>query len=134
MVSGRNGEDMARVLVLDVLDGKGLYEADCTELDDYYKHLKCSTFDVARRKIGDRYFDLFVDDIGLFSDDPIVSVYDEHMNPMLVGNVIIANHDSMGETTSLSNEDIKMINENVICAMYLDNEKRISRNIILAEY
>lgn len=99
----------ARVLVLDVIDGNGLYEAECSCLDDYYEHLKCECFDIATRKIGDKYFDIFVDDVGLFAENPIPSVIDENMNPMLVGNCVFANHDREGNTTSLSDEDIAVI-------------------------
>lgn len=100
---------MAKVLVLDVIGGRGLYEADCSELEDFYRELKCDTFDIAVRKIGGKYFDLFVDDEGLFVDNPIPSVLDTEMKPMLVGNVVFANHDEHGETTSLSDDDIEKI-------------------------
>ena len=117
---------MARVLVLDVIGGKGLYESEVNVLDDFYRELKCDIFDVATRKIGDKYFDLYVDDIGLFVEKPIVSVLDTDLKPMLVGNVIFANHDSRGETTSLTDADIEIINSSVIglMAIYGDEIKR----------
>lgn len=113
---------MARVLVLDVIGDKGLYEAECNELNDYYEHLKCDCFDIACRKIGDKYFDMFVDDVGLFKDSPIPSVFDTEMNPMLVGNVIIANHDMEGNTTSLTDEDIAIIKAHTVSLVYFDTD------------
>ena len=124
---------MARLLVLDVIDGKGLYEAECNELDDYYRHLKCDCFDVATRKIGDRYFDMFVDDEGLFKDPAIPSVFDSDMNPMLVGNVVFANHDEYGETTSLSDDDIRIIKESMVTINAV-NGSRIWNALFFVEY
>lgn len=104
----------ARCLVLDVIDGKGFYEKEIETLQDFYDALKCDCFDVACRKIGDKYFDIFVDDIGLFSDNPIPSALDENLQPMLVGNLVFANHDNEGNTTSLSDEEIQIIKDKSI--------------------
>ncbi len=100
-----------KVLALDVQDGKGLYEItiDNDNLDAIYDILKCDTFDIATRKIGDRYYDIFCDDEGLFNENPIISAIEEGLNPMLVGNLMIANHDGAGETTALTAEDIQII-------------------------
>lgn len=125
---------MARVLVLDVIEKKGLYESECNGLEDFYRELKCDCFDIASRKIGDKYFDLFVDDVGLFKDSPIVSVLDENMNPMLVGNVVIANHDMEGNTTSLSDEDIVMIKKNVFGIVDFDRDPVESWSALQASY
>ena len=112
----------ARVLVLDVIGGKGFYEAECECLNDYYEHLKCETFDIATRKIGNKYFDIFVDDVGLFAENPIPSVVDTSLTPMLVGNCIFANHDLEGNTTSLSDDDIAVI-KNEVVNIYIIDEK-----------
>lgn len=114
---------MARVLVLDVIGGKGLYEAECKKLDDFYRELKCDVFDIATRKIGGRYFDLFVDDCGRFVDNAIVSAMGEDRRDYLVGNIVIANHDSDGNTTSLTRQDIEIIKENVVRAMDKDGNE-----------
>lgn len=113
---------MARLLALDVIGGAGFYEVECNELQDYYTALKCDCFDITCRKIGDRVFDIFCDDIGLFSDNPIPSALDDNMQPCLVGNLIFAHHDLEGNTTSLSDEDIVHIKDNSICAIDYDAE------------
>lgn len=125
----------ARVLVLDVIGGKGFYEAECECLNDYYEHLKCETFDVATRKVGNKYFDIFVDDIGLFAENPIPSVVDTALMPMLVGNCIFANHDSEGNTTSLTDDEIEAIKGEAI-TIYLDKgDGNFSDiNAVVAEY
>ena len=108
-----------RLLVLDVIGGKGLYEANIGEkLEDFYEHLKCSCFDIAHRKIGGKWFDIFCDDEGLFKDSPIPSaIFPEEFNKnhtvALVGNLIFANHDYEGNTTALSDEDINNIKNHI---------------------
>lgn len=114
---------MARCLVLDVLTGKGLYEKECNELQDYYDALGCDCFDIATRKIDGRYFDMFVDDVGLFSDNPIPSALDKDMKPMLVGNIVFANHDNEGNTTSLLDEDIDHIRQHTMGVVDFNNKK-----------
>lgn len=111
---------MARLLLLDVIDGTGLQEVECKSLDDYYKALQCDCFDIANRSIDGKRFDIFVDDVGLFVDNPIPSVLDKDMKPMLVGNVIFANHNMAGDTTSLSDEDIALIKKHAITVMNFD--------------
>lgn len=98
----------ADLLVLDVSKDE-FRKVECATLDDFYRELDASMFDIARRKIGGKTFDIFVDDIGLFRDKPVVSAIDGNMQPMLVGNLIFANHDEEGNTTSLSNEDVARI-------------------------
>lgn len=100
-----------KVLALDVQDGKGLYETeiDNHDLDAVYAILKCDTFDIATRKIGGRYYDIFCDDEGLLKEEQIISAIEKGLTPMLVGNLMIANHDGAGETTGLSDADIVLI-------------------------
>ena len=110
---------MARLLLIDV-ENDEIKEVNIEEdnFNDYYKHLNCRIFDIARRKIGGKMFDIYVDDEGLLkSPQPSVSAYCLSRNePMLVGNLIIANCDEVGNTTDLSDDDIKLIKENLIFA------------------
>ena len=110
---------MAKVLVLDVENGETRI-VECEKLNDYYKELKCEIFDIATRRIGGKYFDIFCDDEGTFRENPIVSaVYPDH-SPALVGNLIFANHNSKGETTSLTSKDIGMIRNSMRFAVGKD--------------
>lgn len=81
-------------------------------IDDYYKHLGCSCFDIAHRKIGNKYYDIFCDDEGLFKEDFIFSAIDPSGTGMLVGNLIFANHDDQGNTTDLTEDDVHNIMRN----------------------
>lgn len=83
--------------------------------------LGCDAFDIATRKIGGTYYDMFVDDIGLFK--PLhVSAVDKDCKPMLVGNIVFANHDDHGNTTDLSEEDIERICRSVLFVGYENGE------------
>ena len=114
---------MAKLLLVDVT-ADNLDDAikcvECEELEDYYKYLKCRCFDIANREVGTRRFDIFVDDEGALVENPVVSgirFADEEcttFEPMLFGNLIFANHDEMGNTTSLSKEDVCIIMANLL--------------------
>ena len=82
---------MANLLLF---NGDTFQKVQCEELDDYYKYLECDCFDIATRKINGVYFDIFCDDIGLFREDPKLTAVSPKNKPMLVGNLIFANHDS----------------------------------------
>lgn len=121
---------MARVLVFDT-EAQEFHEAECEALDDFYRELKCDTFDIARRQVGSRAFDIFVDDKGALKDDPIVSAVNHEGEPMLVGNLVFANHDGAGETTSLSDEDIECVKRHLVQGWMLDGGER---KFVLCEY
>ena len=78
-------------------------------LNSFYQILNCSAFDIARRKIGKTYYDIFCDDEGLLKDKPIVSAVSSDMQPMLVGNLFITRSNDEGETISLTNEEINEV-------------------------
>ena len=105
--------EKVNLLLLDV-EEKKLKEIVCDndDLQTFYEHLKCDCFNIANRKIGDKRFDCFVDDVGLFAENPIISAVDMNDQPMLVGNIIFANHDEDGNTTSLTKEDKQVICDN----------------------
>ena len=111
---------MARLLLIDVINDD-VREVNIGEndLDTFHELLHCRCFDIPSRKIGGIYFDIFCDDEGLLQDpQPPISAYNAKENePMLVGNLIIANHDSYGNTTDLSDEDIEHIKKNLMFAI-----------------
>ena len=102
-----------------LFDGKDFTKVTCGNLDDYYKHLGCDTFDIARRRINGTYYDMFVDDIGLFRENILPTAIDLNGNVMLVGNIIFANHDDLGNTTSLSDDDVENIMDSIVIAFDL---------------
>lgn len=84
---------------------------DENRLEQYYDLLKCSLIDITSRKIGGKYYDIIVDDEGLFAEKPVVSALDPEGQPALVGNLLICNYDGDGGETSLTDEDIARIQE-----------------------
>lgn len=108
---------MARMLVLDVNDCK-VYEKDCNCLQDYYSAIRCNTIDIVSRQIGGRYFDIIVDDEGFLKpeDEIYVSAINSEKHVMLVGTLVFANHDSDGNETDLTDQDVEHIRNYIKCA------------------
>ena len=104
---------MAKLLLFD-----GNFKTiECEELEDYHKHLQCNVFDVVTANIGDKRYDIFCDDEGLFKKDQKITAVcirpDGRILPYLVGNLIFANHDEYGNTTDLSDEDVERIERSI---------------------
>lgn len=116
---------MARVLVLDVRNKK-VREAQCESLDDFYRELDADPFDIAVRKIGGQSYDIFCDDIGMWREQPIVSAIGPNGEPMLVGNLVFANHNQAGETTDLSDDDINRIIANMVIICKKDGGRNVA--------
>lgn len=100
-----------------LFDGCRFKEVDVGDgIDDYYKYLDCTTFDIVSARIGKKRYDIFCDDEGLFKEEQkITAVYvdGDRVVSSLVGNLIFANHDNAGNTTSLSKNDIRSIKNSV---------------------
>ena len=84
-------------------------------LQAFYDTIHCfnDTIDIVRRKIGGKYFDVICDDDGLAREPHHCSAVDKEGEPMLVGSFLVANHDEAGETRSLTDEDIAVIQKSV---------------------
>ena len=84
-------------------------------LQAFYDTIHCvyDTVDIVNRKIGGKYFDIICDDDGLAREPHHCSAVDKTGNPMLVGSFLVANHDAMGDTRSLTDEDIALIKKSV---------------------
>lgn len=84
-------------------------------LQAFYDTIHCvyDTIDIESRKIGGKYFDVICDDDGLAREPHHCSAVDKEGNPMLVGSFLVANHDTAGETRSLTDEDIELIKKSV---------------------
>lgn len=101
---------MTKMLLVDVKN-KEVKPVECNGLDDYYKYIGCRCIDIIRRKIGTRYFEIIVDDEGLFAEEPIVSAIDTDFNQVLVGNLLIAGGEVTedGELTDITEAEIGYI-------------------------
>lgn len=83
-------------------------------LEEWYRLIKCSLIDIVSRKIGGRYYDVIVDDEGLYKGGAKVTALDTEQQPLLVGNLVICNHDGEGNETSLTDEDIERIKQELV--------------------
>lgn len=74
-------------------------------LDAIYTMLECGTIDVATRKFGRHYYDVYCDDEGLLKPNPLPSIATFKSGQcveQLVGNVFICKHDGEGGMKSLT--------------------------------
>lgn len=93
------------------------------KLDAYYEALNCTCFDITKRRIGGKYYNIMCDDEGWFVENPIPTVIDQTNHVEIVGNIMLFNDDGQGELTSLTKEDIDNICHHMIIDMFLDNNK-----------
>lgn len=82
-------------------------------LDEYYRILGCSCIDIVRRKIGNKTFEIVVDDEGALKAKPIISAVDTYGNPALVGNLFIVKFNGNDDITSLNEQDINFIKSKI---------------------
>lgn len=93
------------------------------DLSGYYRILDCTTIDIVSRKIGDKYYDIVCDDEGLFKENVMVSAMDGKGNPMLVGRLLICNHNKKGEASGLTKKDIENIEAHVVNGALLRGDR-----------
>ena len=105
---------------------------DKNYLDAYYKVLNCDTFDIARRRIGNNYYDIYCDDEGLFKENnkPSAITFDgARVVEVLVGNLFICKADKNGETIGLTDKEMDEIFEYVHCLKFGGLNE--NRNVLL---
>ena len=88
------------------------------DLKTYHELIDCDIIDIVSLKIGDEYYDFIVDDEGFFKKDYFYSVF-INKQPALVGKFIITKSNKIGETISLTEEDIENIYKNIQYIQYL---------------
>ena len=80
-----------------------------SELEDYYRVLKCRTVDMPTRWIGGKPFTFICDDEGLFVDGCKVSALDSDDEPALVGNLLIVAYDGGEDVRGLTDEEVRHV-------------------------
>jgi len=104
--------------LVDPVNGHTIVELP-ENLDGYYKMLDCRLIDVVSCKIGNKYYDIVHDDEGLYADNALVSAVDGSGQPMLVGKLLICNHDGEGNEAGLTQDDILNIEANTMQRFYI---------------
>lgn len=79
------------------------------KLKVFYELIGCRSIDIARRKIGNKYFDIICDDNGLLKTNHVTSAVDTQFREMMVGNLIVTKSDDEGNLIDLSDDEIKQI-------------------------
>ena len=102
------------------------------DLKNFYELLECDLFDVVRCEIGGERYDIYVDDEGLLKDEPFPVASCQNVDDyVLFGNALIFRSDDMGETVSLTDDDVKNINNHVKVA-FIDahGEQRVLPHLV----
>lgn len=73
-----------------------------------------SPITIAERKIGDTYYDVWVDDEGLLKDTNRIVGLCMNARELLVGGIVILKCDSEGNTIGLNDKEIEEIQKNII--------------------
>ncbi len=89
-------------------------EFELNSYEDLYPVLDCDCFDIAVRRFGKNYYDIYTDDEGLLHfKDPAIYVFDDdYMVQVLVGNCFVCKHNDEGDTISLTDEEIAEVLNN----------------------
>lgn len=111
---------------------------DGSYLTALYGAIKCDTVDVVARRIGERWFDLWVDDNGLLVNDPVFTAVTVQANDTsgtiverLAGNIFVCgSNKATGGLASLSDAEIKSIQEEKVTAF--DRKTLTCREYLLA--
>ena len=82
------------------------------DLDAFYKLLNCDCFDITKRKIGGKWFQIMCDDIGLWKEGNMPSALTEDMRVGLVGNILVFPSIDSPDLHSLSDEEIEHLRDN----------------------
>ena len=109
------------VLVLNVEHGTFTKEEiNVDDINEYYRLIGCDAFDIARRSIGGKMFDIFIDDEGLLKDSPIPSAItvsghkdNQKITPVLFGNLVFTTNDGPA-THGVSESDMLRIVEKAV--------------------
>lgn len=64
---------------------------------------------VVSRKIGNKWFDIWLDDEGLLKPKPYIKAICTNAHEVLCGTLLIAKHDSRGNTIGLTDEECDMV-------------------------
>jgi hypothetical protein len=82
-------------------------------LGNIYGLLHCDCIDIVSRAIGhgrsSKRFDIICDDEGTFKMNARISAIDNLGRPMLVGSLLVTNHDAEGNTVSLTDDECEFV-------------------------
>jgi len=93
-----------------LIDDKGAKVVDIPHtLDSLHATIKCHNFDIATRLIGNKEYDIFIDDEGLLIHNPTINGFCIDWDEVLAGNLLVLKSNQEGETISLTTKDIEHV-------------------------
>lgn len=100
------------------------YDFEYDSFQDFHTLLDCECFDIATRRFGDHYYDIYLDDEGLLvGKKPAIITFDndDQVCETLVGICFICKHDDKGDTISLEDDEVKeVLNSNIFGVPYCE--------------
>ena len=103
------------------------------ELENLYAALECSLIDIVCRVIGGKTYNIVCDDEGLLREAPVLTAATLKGEPVLFGNLLIARNDNEGNLTSLTDEDMRIV-EHALVRMPAKHSPAIADRVLLCEY
>ena len=104
---------IVKAVLIDVENGSARKVEFEYSLGKIYGLLNCDYIDIVSRAIGygrsSKRFDIICDDEGMFKISPKISAIDNLGRPMLVGNLLVTNHDAEGNTVSLTDDECEFV-------------------------
>lgn len=91
------------------------------QLKQMYELLDCDTIDITTRPIGGISYDIIVDDEGLLKQSAQLSLVN-HLKPELVGNLLFAQYDELGEMRTLTKSEIEHFKKSVQVLHYINDK------------
>lgn len=76
----------------------------------------------ARRKFNGKMFNIYLDDIGLYSEHPVTTAVNTKYSERLVGNLLLTVMDGRGEDISLTEDDFKLLENSIILLNTWDDD------------
>lgn len=87
-------------------------------LEEMYNLVDCRCLDVVQRKIGDKYYDIWLDDEGLLKGELVPNGVCLNAYEILMGNLLIVNVSKSGKSVSLELDDIA----NILLNLFVSKE------------
>lgn len=76
----------------------------------------------ACRKFNGKHFNIYLDDLGLYREQPVITAVKTNNNERLVGNLLLTLMDGRGEDISLTDDDFKRLEDCIILLNTWDDD------------
>ena len=104
-----------KYILIDGKTGKQKIITMTNTYDELHQNIDCRCFGVVGRKIGRKTYDIWHDDEFLFSGkNGQLTARCMNYDEVLLGNIVIARHDSNGGTIGLTDAEILDVQKNIL--------------------